>query len=443
MEAVFYAVFAAGFVVVLASLGAAAARRVSTGVLLALAGVLAGGAVACAAALGVDLVVRYADVGPVLLATAGLAAAAVAEAGLYALVRARNRLAESERLLAAGHERIASVLDSHAEDRARELTATLARERANASHLLGQQERKLAAERRDAVARQADRARAELARSIDEVQQRLEQRLAAWAADLDRGQRGLESRLNELAQRQAEAIDAYETRLAADSDYLRTFTEEHQGAVARLRAELQRVGRDILEEGRAEIEAHGEERRRGLQEIAGRLRDQERTLRDQVEREQAEALTRVTAAFAEVERRQRENLERALDRAASRLGEDAERRFDAQIRESREKSAQRLARELEKAMDQFSRRAEKEISDRITEAAQAAAARLERRIGELTRAAETQHDIAEERMRIVGSRLNDALAQAEDRIAAFETQIETEVTAKLEQLERSIRTART
>ena len=162
-----------------------------------------------------------------------------------------------------------------------------------------------------------------------------------------------------------------------------------------------------------------------------------------MEGEQAGALRPVPASFAEGGRRPRGNLQRALQRAAARLRQDREPALDPVIRESREKSAQRLARELEKAMDQFTRRAEKEISDRINEAAQTAAGRLERRIGELTRAAETQHDIAAERMRIVGNRLNDALAQAEDRIAAFETQIETEVTAKLEELERSIRTART
>ncbi len=441
MEIAFYGLFAAGLAVVAASLAAVLAERASRRFLLAATAVLAAAAAGCAVALGVDLVVGYVDTAPVLLATAGLAAAAVAEAGLHALVRGRDRLRATDRLLEAGRERIDAALAAHAEQRVRELETTLARERANAGHVLGQQERKLAAERRDAVARQADRARAELAQSIEQVQERLEQRLTAWAADLDRGQRALESRLNELARRQAEAIDAYEARLAADSDHLRTMTEEQQAALARLREELQLVGRDILEAGRTEIEAHGDERRRALQELASRFRQQERDLRDHFEREQTEALGRVTAAFSGVERRELEKLERALDRAASRLGEEAERRFDAQIRQSREKSAQRLSNELEKAMDQFARRAEKEIADRINEAAQAAAGRLERRIGEVTRAAEAQHDIAADRMRIVGERLNAALVQAEERIAAFEAQIETEVTSKLEELERSIRAA--
>ena len=376
-----------------------------------------------------------------MLALGGLGAAVVAELSLLALMRGLTRLSEEERLVSAGEQRIAAALDAHADERARELEQTLARERANASHLLGQQERKLTIERRDLIARQADGARAELAKSIEQVQERLEQRLAAWAADLDRGQRALEARLNQLAQRQGDAIRAYEARLAADSDYLRTMNEEQQAAIARLRTELQQVGREVLEEGRSEMEIHTDERRRALGELATRLRDHERVVRESLDREEGESLTRVAAIFADVERRQRENLERALDRAAARLAEEAERRFDSQIKQSREKSAQRLSHELEKAMEQFARRSEKEIGDRITEAAQGTASKLERRIGEITRAAEVQHEVSAERLRMVTDRLNEALVDAERRIEAFELQIETEVTSRLEAMGRSIRSA--
>lgn len=441
MEYVFYGAFAAGLAVLGCSFLLATFRRITTRALQLLAGVLAAGAAGAAVALGLNLADRFTSTEAIVLAAGGLGAAAVAELGLVALVRGLDRLRDQERLIAVGEERIAAALDAHAAERARELEQTLARERANASHLLGEQERKLTTERRDLVARQADRARAELAQSIEQVQQRLEQRLAAWAADLDRGQRALEARLNELAQRQSDAIRAYEARLAADSDYLRTVTEEQQTALARLRTELQQVGREILEEGRSEMEIHTDERRRALQELANRQRDHERVVRESVEREEAESIARVTAMFTDVERRQRENLERALDRASSRLADEAERRFDSQIKESREKSAQRLSHELERAMEQFARRAEKEIADRITEAAQTTAGKLERRIGEITRAAEVQHEVSAERLRMVTDRLNEALVDAERRIEAFELQIENEVTAKLEALERSIRAA--
>jgi hypothetical protein len=441
VELVFYGASVAAFVCIAASLALVAARRIDERSLVVLAALLGAGALLAGGALVANAISRFADYDAIIVATAGLASAAVAELGLAALVRASARLRDEERLLSLGSERIAAQIDTHAAERARELEQVLARERGNAAHLLGQQERRLGLERRDLVARQADRARAELAQSIEQVQQRLEQRLAAWAADLDRGQRSLESRLNQLAQRQSEAIQAYEARLAADSDHLRTVTEEQQAALARLRTELELVGRELLEENRAEMEAHADERRRALQELSARLRDAEREVREAVDRETAESIARIQTLFVDVERRQRENLERSLERAGGRLAEDAERRFDAQIRQSREKSAQRLSNELEKAMDQFARRAEKEIADRIAEAAQATAVRVERRVTEATRAAEVQHEVAAERLRTVRDRLNEALVDAERRIDAFEAQIETEVSAKVEQLERTIRAA--
>jgi len=441
MEYVFYGVFTAALGLVGLSFLLVCLRRVSPPTLLFLTGLLALGAAGAGVALGINIAEPFTKTEPIVLALGGLGAAIVAEIGLQAFLKGLARLREEERLVAAGEERITAALDSHAEDRARELEQTLARERANASHVLGQQERKLTIERRDLIARQADGARAELAKSIEQVQERLEQRLAAWAADLDRGQRALEARLNQLAQRQGDAIRAYEARLTADSDYLRTMNEEQQTALARLRTELQQVGREVLEEGRAEMEIHTDERRRALTELATRLRDHERVVRESLDREEGESLTRVGAIFADVERRQRENLERALDRAAGRLADEAERRFDTQIKQSREKSAQRLSHELDKAMEQFARRAEKEIGDRIAEAAQATASKLERRIGEITRAAEVQHEVSAERLRMVTGRLNEALVDAERRIEAFELEIETEVTSRLESLGRSIRSA--
>ncbi len=204
---------------------------------------------------------------------------------------------DADRLIEAGRRNVDAVVAEHERLRAAELENQLARERANAAHTLTQQERKLAAERRDQIARQADRARAELAKSIEQVQERLEQRLTAWAADLDRGQRALETRLTALAQRQAEAIKAYEARLAADSDYLRTATEEQQAALGRLRVELQDVGRQLLQEGQSDLDLHADERRRALAELSARVRDQEKELREYVEREEADSLTRIQAAF--------------------------------------------------------------------------------------------------------------------------------------------------
>ena len=433
--------FGIGFAAVLVSFVAVVLERAGERFLLVVGGVLAVGAAISAAALGINLVVRFTDTEPLVLATAGLASAAVAELGLAALVRGFRRLRDYDHAADAGRARLAGVLDADAAERAAELERRLARERANASHMLGEQERRLALERRDLVVRQSEQARGELTEAVSRAQERLERRLSAWAADLDRGQRALETRLSELAQRQGAAIDAYEARLAADSEHLRAATDEQQAALVRLRAELQGIATQLIDEGRSEMEAHSVERQNHLQELAKKMRERERELGEQLAREEVEARARLASGFADAERRQLANLERALERAATRLGEEAERRFDGQIRQSREKSAERLSHELEKAMEQFARRAEKEISDRIAAVAQTTSVRLERRIVEIARAAESQHEVSADRLRHITQRLDEALERAEKRIAAFEAEIETEVAARLEELERSVRAA--
>ena len=431
MEFVFEAFFVAGFAVVAVSFLLVAFGRISERTLLILTAALGAAAAVALIAFGVNSFEEFTDRGAVALAAGGLFGATIAEAGLYALARGLAAIRTQEQLITAGQEHIAAVLDAHAKEQSEAFDRTLQRERANAGHALSQQERKLTIERRDMVARQADRARAELASAIEQIQEQLEHRLTAWAADLDRGQRGLETRLNALAQRQAEAIKAYEARLAADSDYLRTATEEQQTALQRLRAELEQVGRESFEAGQAEIEVYAEENRRQLTEIMQRLRDQERSVREQIEREEADANTRIQASFEDIERRQRQSLERSLERATQRLVDEAEKRFDGQIKESREKSAQRLSHELEKAMQQFAHQAERQIAERIDEAAKAAASRLERRIGDITRAADAQQEDAAERLRQMSDRLAESLNQAEARL-------EQQMSVRLERFERTI-----
>jgi hypothetical protein len=66
---------------------------------------------------------------------------------------------------------------------------------------------------------------------------------------------------------------------------------------------------------------------------------------------------------------------------------------------------------------------------------------MERRVSDVGRAAEAQHEVSAERLRVVSERLEKALVDAEERIAAFEAQIELELEAKLDALERSLRAA--
>jgi hypothetical protein len=125
----------------------------------------------------------------------------------------------------------------------------------------------------------------------------------------------------------------------------------------------------------------------------------------------------------ELERRQLAQLDRAFDRAATRLVEAAERRFDAQIKESRERAAERLGRELDKGIEQFVRQAEKDVADRIAQIARTTADRLHRRIQDAARAAEVQHDLGANRVRMLSERLEEALAAAEERAAALEVEL--------------------
>ena len=415
--------FAVGLAVVAVSFVAVALGRAHERHLLALAGVLALAATSAAALLGVNLADRFTRTEPLLLAAGGLAAAVVAELGLVAMVRGLARVRDVELVAEAARADLAGLVETEVRERALELERILARERANTSHQLTEQERRLAEERRDIVERQAERARVELTQAVSAVQERLERRLMAWAADLDRGQRELEAHLTTLSQRQREAVAAYEARLVADGERVEAASDEQRATLLKLRQELQSLGAQFLEEGRSEIEAHAAERRRALHEVGERLRNRERALREQIDREEVEVRNRIAAGLAEAERRHLATLERAFDRAATRLTEYAEKQFDAQLRESREKAAERLSRELEKGIEQFARQAEKGVSDRIAELSRQAGDQLHRRVTDVARAGEAQHELAAERVRRLLDRLEEAIAAAEDRLAEVEAEL--------------------
>jgi hypothetical protein len=433
------AAFAAGFVVVAASLVAVVFARVPERVLLAAAAGLGVLALAAIVVAGIEIATGSAEEELLLVAAGGLLVAALAEVALLALARALESVRDVEAVEARARDRLAAALDAHAEERKAELERTLAKERANASYVLGEQERRLGEERRDTIARQAERARVELAGTVASAQERLESRLRAWAADLERGQRALETQLTQLAQAQHEALAQYDARLEADAERLAAASDEQRKALAQLRSEFERIVTEFVEEGRGEIEAHAAERRQALHEVSERLRARERSLREQIDHEETEARSRLAAGLADAERRQLSQLERALERAATRLSEDAERRFDAQIKASREKAAERLSRQLERSVEQFVSQAEKDVSDRIAGLARATSDRMERRTRDVTRAAEAQSEVASDRLRHVSERLEQALTAAEDRLAALEAQVELQLGAKLDAFERALR----
>jgi hypothetical protein len=420
---VFELVFAAGLALVGLSLVGVALGRARERHLVSASVVLALGAVAAAGALVLNLVEPFTDSDALLLAAGGLAAAAVAELGLVAMTRALARTKELEQLSQRAHDDLATFVETEMRERMLELERLLARERANASHQLSEQERRLSEQRRDVVERQTERARVELTQAVSAVQERLERRLMAWAADLDRGQRELEAHLTALGERQREAAAAYEARLDADSERVEAASEEQRLALLKLREALQRLGTEFLEEGRSEIEIHAAERRRALHEVGERIRNRERALREQIDREEVEARTRLASGLVDAEKRHLASLERAFDRAATRLSEYAEKQFDTQIRESREKAAERLSRELEKAIEQFARQAEQDVASRIDDVARQTADKLQRRISDAARVGEAQHEVAADRVRQLMERLDEAISAAEDRLAMLDADV--------------------
>ena len=433
--------FAAAVAVVGVSLAAVAFARVPERLLLGLAVALGIAALAGGVVAGIEIAQGSDDSELLLVSVGGLFLAAFAETGLYLVTRGLRRVREFEQLEDDARARLEAYLEQQAEERRIELDRVLARERANAGYMLGEQERQLAEERRDSVARQAEHARVELTEAVAGAQGRLETRLMAWAADLDRGQQELEAQLGRLSQRQKEALDAYDVRLHADADRLAAASEEQKQALVQLRSEFERLVAQFVEEGRAEVETHAAERRRSLHEVSERLRNRERGLQEQIDREEVDSRARVAAGLADAERRQLAQLEKALDRAATRLSDEAERRFDAQIKQSREKSAERLSRELEKSIEEFVRQAEAEVSDRIAQLARTTADRMERRLRDVTRAAEAQGEVATERLRHVSERLDAALAAAEQRVAAYEEEVDTRLDAKLGHVDRAVEAA--
>jgi hypothetical protein len=418
-----------------------ALERVSETVLVRLTWLMAGLAAVTAVFLVVGLAVDRFSWRELAITLGGFIALTAAELGAVALARGLHRIgsveAEGTRLL----ELLRVSLDAQAQTRLTELEQTLARERAETVHLLLEQERAIREERRTDVEHEAEAARTELTEAVTATQGRLEQRLSAWSADLERGQQQLKARLEDLIRRQADALQAHEARLAEHAAEVSALEEDQHAAMSRIRDELERAAGEASEAAKLEIETHAGERRRALHEVGERLRARERTMREQIEREETELRAQLTAAVGDVERRHLEQLQRALDRAVVRLSEDAERQFDRQLRDSREKTAERLARELELSMEHFMKAAENEVVGRIADAAQQSAGRFQRQIDDLVRSAEIQTGISNERIRGLSERLEQSLEAAHTRLNAFEAHIELELAAKVAEIERALRSA--
>lgn len=368
----------------------------------------------------------------------GLTVAALLAASSLALARALARVSRLDAEADRAQAQLGEFVEQQREGAAAELERQLARARADSISTLVEEERRIAEERRAAIAERERLAHAELLEGLTKTQQQVEQRLQGWARDLERSAEAMRKRLADLAERQGQLLAEAETRLAADADRLQLESDEQREAVARLRVDVQLMIEETVANAHTELETHGVERRRALHEVAERLRRRERELNERIEREEADAAGRIQAGLADVQRRQIEQLERSVQRASSSLSDEAAQQFTGQIKAAREEAARRLGRELDRAVESFAREAHGVLAEQLAHVGDAGAQRVERRLTEITGNLDRQRD---EFMRALESRFAEAEEDVRRRLAELAADAEAEravVEARLQELMRRI-----
>jgi hypothetical protein len=375
------------------------------------------------------------------IAAGGLTGCLLATAAALLLRRVLERTEQIDAHLAEAQARLHALVEREASERGAELERTIARARADSVSLLVDEERKLAEEHRREFAERDVAIAASLTEALTATQSQVEQRLAGWAQDLDRAAETTKLRIGELTQRQKQLVSEVELRLAADSERLAAESEELRSAVQRIRAELDRALEEALASARTEVESHAAERRRALHELDERMRRRERELLERIEREEVEAAQRIQAGFEDVQRRQVEQLERIVARAAATYSDDAAQQFAALVKSSREDAARRLSRELDRSVEVFAREAEAVLAERLAHVGDAGAQRLERRLAEATDALERRRD---ERLGALDGRIEELEADIRRRLTDLGADAEAEravIEARLQELLRRVESA--
>jgi hypothetical protein len=378
--------FAAAAIVAAAALGAALLSRATRAGLAAIAGVLGLAAVAGWVGFAFELDRQSA------LAAAGLTvcfAAALASIPLLVGIQRAHRI-ESE--FDGAEARLRDLIRREAAQRNDELDRTLARARADSVSMLAEEERRVAEARRSELAERERRIGMELGDALTAAERRVERRLSEWSADVDRIQQALTARLAELSQRQRELLAEAQTRLETDAEQLKTTSEEQRETTKRLREDFERTAQEAGAAARRDVEVHEAERRRALHEVSERLRQRERDLRGRIAAEETEAIRRIQAGFADIERRQIDQLTRIVDRTANRLSESAVEEFSKAVKVARDDAARRLSRELERAVAQFNHDAQSVLAERLAQVADAGAGRIERKLSQIVGSIERQRD---------------------------------------------------
>jgi hypothetical protein len=315
-----------------------------------------------------------------------LVAALVLAVGLYlGLRRARSRWARIEDSVTAARRAVRAAAEEEGKAQSEQLRVAIARAHADSISSFATEERRLSDERRGELAVRERELSERLAETLASVERRVEERLRSWEADLERAQRALDGQVAALEQHQQQRIAEVEARLEAEAAELGTTADHQRAAAIRLREELELTAKEALNEALDELQSQAADRRRAIEDIADRLRQREHAMNEQIERAETEARARLEGAFAELERRQVEQLDRAAAREVDRLSEAGALEFENRMRAIREEAAGRLQQELDRMTESFLRRANVLVADQFQQVADDAAQRLEQRIDEFTR----------------------------------------------------------
>jgi hypothetical protein len=337
--------------------------------------------------------------------------------------RHHERLANVEAELDHARAELERVIREETKSSAAEIQRLVARERADSLSRLQAEERRIAEERRQAVAEHERHATAELTTALTEIQQAVAQRLAGWVADLERTKQSLTAELEKLKESHRTVVAQAEARINTNRQKIDEAADHQALAFAKLKEELEHAAETAVATVGGELEAHAAEARRAVHELNDELKARDRRIAERIEREEADIGKRISARLTDIERRQIESLQRTADQAAGRYAEAAALQFDTAVKTAREEAARRLARELDRAVHMFAREAESVLAEQLAQVAEQGTVRVEKRLRQATTGLEQQKDefIAE---------LHGRLAQLElelrERIASIAADAEAE-----------------
>jgi hypothetical protein len=154
--------------------------------------------------------------------------------------------------------------------------------------------------------------------------------------------------------------------------------------------------------------------------------------------EEAEAIQRIQAGFADIERRQLDQLKRVVERTSESFSDAVSKQFTDAIRAARDDAAQRLARELDRAVAHFAKEAQGVLAERLAHVADAGGQRLERKLSQIGSTLEHERD---ELVAELQRRVGDAEVELRSQVQALAADAEAEravLNARLQDLQRRI-----